>query len=116
MKTIKADELKKTLTSKPEISVINVLDHKEFEAKHIPGTTNIPLSDPNFVKNVQNRVGDKTKPVVVYCANTKCDASEKAAKKLTDAGFTDVRDFVAGLAGWEEAKYQVEGKATAGAR
>lgn len=111
MKTIKAKELKDILTGDPSARVINVLDAEHYRERHIPGTVNIPLSESDFVNMVENQAGDKSQPIVVYCANTKCDASDKAAEKLEHAGFRDVRDFAEGTKGWEEAGYELEGKA-----
>lgn len=116
MKTLKADELKKTIADKSQIPVINVLDRGDFNDRHIPGSINVPLSEGDFVQNVQQKLGDKTKPVILYCASSECDASEKAAKKLEAAGFTDVRDFESGIQGWEDAGYKFEGKKTTAAR
>jgi rhodanese-related sulfurtransferase len=38
----------------------------------------------------------KNKKLVVYCANRQCDSSEKATKKLEEAGFTSVLTYRAG--------------------
>jgi rhodanese-related sulfurtransferase len=115
MKTMQAEELKKMLTGDPVARVINVLDADSYREKHIPGTVNIPVSDSNFVDKVENLVENKTKPVVVYCASTDCNASEKAAEKLEQAGFQDVRDFAAGTRGWEASGYALAGREAAGA-
>jgi len=42
------------------------------------------------------------KPVVVYCASEQCNSSEKAAKKLEDAGFTAVSRYTGGAAAWQK--------------
>lgn len=116
MKRIEADELRKILSGEPSARVINVLDEDVYREKHIPGTINIPVGESDFVNKVENQVADKSKPVVVYCANTECNASDKAAEKLEASGFSDVRDFAAGTEGWEERGYQLEGKAVATGR
>jgi rhodanese-related sulfurtransferase len=109
MQTIRAEDMKSILTSDSRATVINVLDKEDYRAKHIPGTINIPVSSDSFVRDVENQIDSKGDPVVVYCANTECNASDKAAEKLENAGFKDVRDFAAGVKGWEEARYQLEG-------
>lgn len=110
MKNINADEVSRQIANAEQtIPVINVLDSKHFESKHIPRSINIPLESDDFVRRVEEEVGGKSDPVIVYCASADCDASEKAAEKLEQAGFRDVQDFAAGMEGWEEAGYEVDG-------
>jgi rhodanese-related sulfurtransferase len=110
METIKAEELKRILAGAIGTPVINVLDHDTYRDRHIPATINIPLDADDFVERVGHHVNDRTDPVVVYCASDKCNASEKAARKLEEAGFTRVRDFAPGIEGWEAAGYRLEGR------
>ncbi|MEA5614553.1 rhodanese-like domain-containing protein [Nodularia spumigena] len=110
MQTIQAQELKRILSGENDTPVINVLGPEDYRDKHIPATVNIPVSSDDFTRKVEQHVHSKSKPVVVYCAKTECDASEKAAKKLEAAGFTTVMDFSAGVAGWESAGYELEGR------
>lgn len=116
MKTIKAEEMKSILTGEPSATIINVLGEEDYRARHIPGTINIPVGSPTFVEDVKKQVDSTDDPVVVYCANTECNASDKAAEKLENAGFSDVRDFAAGVKGWEEARYELEGSKAVSAR
>lgn len=51
---------------------------------------------------------DKNGKLVFYCANMKCTASEVAAKKAADAGYTNVAVLPDGIMGWKQA-----GKSTA---
>lgn len=107
MKKVTALGLKKMLDGQEDIFLINVLDREAFEKRHIPGSVNIPLKDEEFLDKVEERTDYKSKEVVVYCANTECEASPKAAKVLEDAGYTNVYDFEAGMKGWQESGYEV---------
>lgn len=109
MKTIDTPELQKMLKTDKEFAFINVLGEEAFRKKHIPGSDNIPVSDESFTQKVEDLVdGDKSKTVVVYCANTECTASPTAARKLDEAGFEDVLDYEKGMQGWEEENLPVE--------
>jgi rhodanese-related sulfurtransferase len=110
MQTIEAQELKRILASENETSVINVLDAEHYHDRHIPASINIPLSSYDFVRKVEERLHSKSARVVVYCSSTECDASEKAAKQLEEAGFTAVLDFKAGVDGWSSAGYELQGR------
>jgi len=109
MQTITASELKQSMEQR-DTPVINVLPEEHFDKQHIPGSKNIPVGGDDFVDKVKDLVEDTSQPVVVYCADTDCDASPKAAKKLEDAGFTSVYDFEAGTHGWKDAGFELSGK------
>ena len=109
MQNIQQEELKRMITD-ADTAVINVLPQEEYEKRHIPGTINVPVQEGNFVREVESKIGGKDMPVVVYCASTDCDASEKAARKLEESGFSKVRDYAPGVKGWEESGNPVEGR------
>jgi rhodanese-related sulfurtransferase len=45
----------------------------------------------------------KTTPLVFYCGNTECTASDGAAERAREAGWSDVSVMRAGIAGWRAA-------------
>ncbi|MGM0701261.1 MAG: rhodanese-like domain-containing protein [Pseudomonadota bacterium] len=103
MRTITRDELKvMNETEHDDFVLINVLPRDAFNKQHIRTSINIPAKDDNFVEKVEDVVGSKDRKVVVYCANFDCDASPKAARKLEDAGFTQVYDYEGGTQDWFE--------------
>lgn len=89
--------------------VIDVLPESSYQEGHIPGSLCIPLESDNFLDSAQRAVGNKSVPVVVYCANPKCDLSPKASKKLEGAGFRNVYDYEGGMEAWKHADMPVEG-------
>jgi len=60
----------------------------EHAARHLQGSINVPL---NELSARLGELGDKAKPVVVYCASGVRSAS--AARSLKSAGFTQVFDL-----------------------
>lgn len=106
MEQITASQLREMMESHRQRVVINVLGEDDYKEKHIPGSDNVPVSAPDFVDRVKSRVKSRDEPVVVYCASTDCDASEKAAEKLEKAGFTNIVDFPAGVEGWKKAGFE----------
>ena len=106
MKTISVEDLKKKIDSKEDFEFVDVLGKDSFEAKHLPGSKNIPVDE--IEERAPKELPDKDKEVVVYCANTECHASPTAGHKLEEMGYSNVVDFEAGLAGWEEANYEFE--------
>jgi rhodanese-related sulfurtransferase len=69
-------------------TVLDVRSPDEFAGGHLPQATNMPVQslDPAAVDKLVG--GDKTKPVVVYCA--KGGRAQKAKDKLEAAGYTHV--------------------------
>lgn len=102
MKTITTAELKAQCELHGRLTLVNTLGAESFEKTKIPGAINIPLDESDFVSRVEKRTGGKDKPVVVYCASQQCDSSEKAAKKLEEAGFTAVSRYTGGFAAWHK--------------
>ncbi|HNS96967.1 MAG TPA: rhodanese-like domain-containing protein [Polyangiaceae bacterium] len=62
-------------------TLIDVRSEAEFASGHLPGAIHIPVNDLH-----PERLKDKTRPVVVYCASGA--RSAYAAKTLRKAGFT----------------------------
>ena len=108
MNVLKKEELKKMIDSGENFVLIDVLDKKDFERHHIPGAVNIPVHGDNFMEKVAEKVPGKNTKIVVYCASFECQASPGAAKKLTEAGYTNVFDYEGGIKDWKQANYPVE--------
>ncbi|MFW0778163.1 MAG: rhodanese-like domain-containing protein [Rickettsiales bacterium] len=101
MNKVSKSELKDLMDGDEEVLVINVLPRKYFEKRHIPGSVNIPVKDnDSFTKEVSLMATSKDQHVVVYCANTECDLSEKAVRQLEEANFTNISDYQEGTEGW----------------
>lgn len=115
MNTITRDELKSMLNRQDDFLLLNVLPIDVFDRGHIPGSINIPLESPDFLKEVEKLVRDKDQTIVTYCASFQCPASTDAAKKLEDAGYRKVLDYKGGIKDWQEAQNPVQGRFRAAA-
>lgn len=106
MRTIVRNELSEKLND-GGVTLVEVLDPKYFRKFHLPGAVNVPL-DEDFDENIQKTVPDKKSPVVVYCADTECEASSKAGKRMDELGYKEVLDYEGGKMDWKEAGLPVE--------
>jgi rhodanese-related sulfurtransferase len=106
MRAISRDELNRRLDDE-ELPLVDVLAEKYFRKFHLPGAINIPL-DEQFDERIQRAVPDKESPVVVYCMDDDCQASQKAARRMEELGYRDVFDYEAGKMDWKEAGLPVE--------
>ncbi|MBI2297704.1 MAG: rhodanese-like domain-containing protein [Armatimonadetes bacterium] len=100
-KTVDAATLKGWL-ERGEAVLVDVREPAEHAAAHIPGSRLMPLSKFDCAA-VQPKDGRK---LVLHCQSGM--RAGQAAKRLLDAGCTEVYCFEAGVTGWQEAGYAVE--------
>jgi rhodanese-related sulfurtransferase len=110
-KVITTEELKKKIDGGGDFYLIDALSPNSFEARHIPGAKNVS-NGPEFLKQFENEIqAAKDADIIVYCSSSGCMASVRAADTLEKAGYTNVKHYKDGLAGWQNAGYQFEGEA-----
>jgi phage shock protein E len=68
--------------------LVDVRSAEEFAQRHIGGAMNIPVAD---IAARAAELGEKTRPVVVYCRSGKRAA--RAAATLREAGFVKVENL-----------------------
>ena len=107
MQTIDRETLRLKMGSDDDLKLVEVLPKDSYDDFHIPGAINVPVGSDEFAKRIQ-AVVNKNDEVVVYCQNTECDASPRAAEKMEALGFTRVLDYEAGKEDWREAGLPVE--------
>lgn len=107
METIQRERLKQKIHEGQSFSLVEVLPEKEYNKYHLPKATNVPAGK-DFESDIQEMIPNKDQDVVLYCANTECDASSKAAKRMEEIGYSNVKDYEEGKEGWKEAGLPVE--------
>ena len=68
--------------------LLDVRTKAEFDQAHIPGAINISVAE---LKGRLSELGDKQRPVVVYCRSG--NRSGRAKRMMEAAGFADVRNL-----------------------
>ena len=105
VRTIERVELKRRLEEESDLVLIEVLAEREYRRKHIKGAINIPFKQ---IAHVARDRFDPEQPIVVYCADRKCQASPIAAEKLEESGFRNVWEYPGGKEDWRRAGYPME--------
>ncbi len=78
-----------------QVIILDAREPNEFAVSHITGALQIGYDD----FDLENVAGlDRNEPIVVYCSVGY--RSEKIARKLIKAGFTDVRNLYGGIFQW----------------
>ncbi|MHB8681156.1 MAG: molybdopterin-synthase adenylyltransferase MoeB [Acidimicrobiales bacterium] len=81
-----------------EAVLLDVREADEYEQGALPGAVHVPRGFLEF--QVEGRIPDKSRPVVVYCASG--FRSAFAAKTLGDLGYGDVVSLVGGFNRWKD--------------
>src|SRR3984893_4751046 len=87
-------------TAEPRLddaTFLDVREQDEYEQGTIPGSVFIPRG--HLEAQVENRLTDKSRPVVVYCAGGVRSAF--AADPLQQLGYTDVSSMTGGFGRWK---------------
>ncbi len=103
---ITRDELKAKLDTAENLQIFEALPPMYYEDAHHPGAINIPHNRVDELAPIL--LPDKDREIVAYCSNLACQNSTIAATRLTQLGYTRVRDYEAGKQDWMEAGLPVE--------
>ncbi len=95
---ITREELKAKMEGKDDFVLVEVLDATAYLMSHLPGAINLPLA--RFDELVGSVLPDKSAEIVVYCATPTCHASDEAAQRLIEMGYTNVKDYAGGKQDW----------------
>lgn len=102
LEPIEAKELLK-LAKKGNVTVLDVRPNDEYEAGHISGALNVPLSD--LQKHLKEL--PKNKEVVAYCRGPYCVLAYEAVEQLRKKGYK-VRRLEEGYPEWQSSGLPVE--------
>ncbi len=102
-----ADVMLDIQRGRTDFVVIDVRSEEDYVACRIPGAVNIPYRRITAETTINL---PKHKVLVVYCWGTSCNASTKAAVRLSELGFK-VKELIGGLEGWRKNNAPVEGTA-----
>ena len=80
------------------VTFLDVREPDEYEQGAIPGAVHLPRGHLEF--QVEGKLPDKTRPVVVYCAAGVRSAF--AAKTMGDLGYTDAQSLIGGFNKWKD--------------
>lgn len=107
---ITSEELKQKIDSKDDFILVDTLMENSYEMRHVPGAVSVPYGT-NFLEEFEKKLTtSKDKEVITYCASATCQLSVLAADALEEEGYTNVKHYKEGIAGWQQAGYKFEGE------
>lgn len=101
---ISHDELKKAIGEK-KVTLIDVNGSDSYKSGHIPGAINFETTKDELAAKLPQ---DKNALVVAYCGNEQCGAYATAAQKARELGYTNVKHYAKGIAGWKSSGEKTE--------
>ena len=111
---ITREELATKLDRGDNVVLVEALPPMYYEDAHLPGAINMPHDQVDELAPAL--LPDTSAEIVVYCANYPCRNSGIAARRLTELGYENVRDYDAGKQDWIEAGLPTESGAMAANR
>ena len=101
VKTVTVSDVVRLLRAAKKAQLVDA-NSEETRAKLgvIPGA--LLLTSATRFDPVRELPEAKDKPLVFYCANAQCKASQVAAERALANGFTDVSVLPAGVVGWKQ--------------
>ncbi|AWM31380.1 rhodanese-like domain-containing protein [Hymenobacter nivis] len=97
MADITSDELKQRQQAGETPTIIDVREPWEFEESRIPGAQNLPLG--TLPEKLDDLADLKDQEIVVHCKSGSRSSAAKAY--LTQQGFTNVRNLLGGIQGYQ---------------
>ena len=96
---ISLNDLKAAIAAK-KVTLLDVNGPVTYANGHIPGAIDYTA----HLKDLGTLLpADKSSLIVAYCGNELCGAFARAAEAAQKLGYTDVRHFKPGIAGWKAA-------------
>lgn len=91
---VSAEQARRMMSEDPTVQFIDVREHHERQARHIPGTIHIPLGElPRHLHRL-----DPGRPVIVHCKSGVRSAA--ACQLLEKMGFRQVYNLCGGIDAW----------------
>lgn len=104
--TITRDELKAKLAGGEAVTIIEALPEPCYRKAHLPGALLLPHDKANapVLVLLPNRAAE----IVVFRADLPCPSTTIAAERLTELGYSRVRDYAEGKQDWIDAGHPTE--------
>jgi len=100
----KITEIESTEVVLDEVTLIDVREPAELEGGIIPGA--LTIARGVLETNIENRIGDKNTPIIVYCASG--IRSAFATNTLGSLGYTNVKSLIGGFNKWKDDGFEFE--------
>ena len=102
--SISTEDLKQAIAAK-KVILLDVNGTESWQEGHIPGALDFDKVEGKLAKVLP---ADKNALVVAYCGNERCSAYKAGAAAAKKLGYTNVKHYSKGIAGWKKAGEKTE--------
>ena len=88
-----------------KVALIDCNGTDTYKSGHIPGAIDFAVDGNDLSKKLPS---DKSALIVSYCGNEKCNAHKSGAVAATKLGYTNVKHYSGGIAGWKSSGGEIE--------
>jgi len=92
--------------NKKEAIIIDARYPGDYEAGHVEGAINIPMSMDNDARKAALANVPFDSPIIVYCQSKGCPYANIVAKRLGINGYTNVSVYKGGWVDWQKAQHK----------
>ncbi len=93
------------LIAAKDVTILDARSGKYDDGRRIPGAK--ALNANSSEEEIGKMLPEKKAMIVTYCSNIKCPASKMLLERLNNLGYDNVLKLPEGLAGWEEAGFEI---------
>lgn len=101
---ISPEDTHAAIDRKDDVVLLDVREADEVAGGVLPGAIHLPRGF--LEQRIEDTVGDRNKPIIIYCAGGV--RSAYAAKTLQELGYTDVKSMEGGFSRWKQKGYAFE--------
>jgi rhodanese-related sulfurtransferase len=98
--TITPQEVLELMKKYPEIHILDIRPHVDFEREHVPGAENLDYDGHHFQSKVDKL--DKSKPYIIYCKSGV--RGGYFMEKMRESGFIGAYNILGGFVAWKVSK------------
>jgi rhodanese-related sulfurtransferase len=96
--SITTDQLKQAIAEK-KVVLLDANGTDTYKAGHIPGALDFDKVEKDLAAKLPK---DKGALIVAYCGDENCPAYAFAADKAKELGYTNIKHYAPGIAGWKK--------------
>ncbi|MBM3902371.1 MAG: rhodanese-like domain-containing protein [Verrucomicrobia bacterium] len=102
--SISTEDLKQAIAAK-KVVLLDVNGTESWQEGHIPGALDFDKVEGKLAKVLP---AEKGTLVVAYCGNERCSAYKAGAAAAKKLGYTNVKHYSKGIAGWKKSGEKTE--------